>query len=347
MANLKKYFRIFIVVTVLLLIFSLNFYVIKGNSDKKQIKLIGEQMTKYNNYTLIIKANIESNNYSQIISDKIVLQTNIDAQNNKYYLKLKFNDSDSEIYGEKDFERYITYEYMEDIDKWKKNESEYGIITAKKIGNMLQRAKNVHRIKSDFDGLKKYSVDLDLNYIIPFSLTSTLDDVLSIDKIKFNNDVKAFIYVNDNNQVEQIKLDLFNYLKNEGLLENSNLTRLDITLNFSQINESEKVEISDNIRNNLYMQNDKKMDDMNFDVDEKTIMNSIIIASAGYCKNTTIDFAKYNGELDDYVNHKEYFQHVSKGLININDSCDVEVIEDLIIDEKKCSYSDYGNIYCK
>ena len=102
--------------------------------------------------------------------------------------------------------------------------------------------------------------------------------------------------------------------------------------------------MSDEVKNNLYVPSNN---DSQKEVKEEDIMYNVVLASIALCKNKTIDFTKYNHELDDYLANQDYPYMISEGIIQIDNACNIEVKKDLKINHKSCSYSTSGNISCK
>lgn len=342
---MNKMIKTLIVIVVLFVVLGLDIFVINGIKGQDTFKIVSEKMMIYENYKMIINTDVYYKANSTDIKKVYKINADVDAKNNKYFLMLDIDDSSHTIYGEKDADNYVTYEYLSKQNKWLKTENKYSIITAKQIGKMLNKATGIRLQKSELDGLKKYTAYVDMNYIMPFSITTSVDDVLKFNKYKFNKDVKAEIYINYDNELEFIKFDMTDYFKENNPNIKLGFYNFNMSISFSKYNKLGTVVIPSDVRDNLSVPIDYESEKNK--ITEEEIMYNVILASVAYCEDVTIDFTKYNHELDKYFVDKDYLSLISEGTVKINQSCQVDVLKDFIINNKKCVYKNSNNISCK
>ncbi len=341
MQSSKRIVKGLLMVLIVLFVTYIDIYVINSFQDQKKLKLFIENMNNYENYIISINADIESKENNNI---EIKSKSQVDEKNNKYFYKMKVNNANYIVYSEKDLDKYITYNYFKNINKWQKSESEYSIITSSHIAKLLKSISKIYRIKSENKSLKKYYVYVDLNNLLPFSYSLEIDKRYSLDSLKFNKKGKIYIYVDSDNNIVKLKLNILDFLDTKVIKNGDELTKFDVEISFSKINKLEDFSMSDEVKNNLYVPSNN---DSQKEVKEEDIMYNVVLASIALCKNKTIDFTKYNHELDDYLANQDYPYMISEGIIQIDNACNIEVKKDLKINHKSCSYSTSGNISCK
>lgn len=337
----KKLVKVLLIGIILLLVAYMDIHVINSFQDQKKLKSFIKNMDNYENYIISINANIESKENNNL---EIKFKGQVDEKNNKYFYKLKLNNANYIVYSEKDLDKYITYNYLKSIKKWQRSESEYSIIASSHISKLLKSVSKFYSIKSENKSLKKYYAYVDLNNLLPFSYSSEFDKQYSIDSLKFNKKGKIYIYVDSNNNIVKLKLNILDFLDTKEIKNSDELTKFDVEISFSKINKLEDFSMTDEVKNNLYVPSNN---DSQKEVKEEDIMYNIVLASIALCQNQTIDFTKYNHELDEFLANKDYPYMISEGIIQIDNACNIEIEKDFKINHKSCSYSISGNISCK
>lgn len=340
MRKSKKIVKVLLLMIILLVAY-MDIRVINSFQDQKKLKIFIKNLDNYENYIISLDAHMEFNERNNI---DIKFKGQVDEKNNKYFYKMKLNNTNYIVYSEKDLDKYITYNYLNNIKKWQRSENEYNIITSFQIAKLLKSVSKFYHTESENKTLKKYYAYVDLNNLLPFSYSSIIDKQLSLDSLKFRKKGKIYIYVDSNNNIVKLKLNLLDFLDSKKIKNSEELTKFDVEISFSKINKLEDFQMADEVKNNLYVPSNN---DSKNELKEEDIMYNVVLASIALCQNKTIDFTNYNHELDDYLSNKDFPYMISEGIIQIDNACHIEVKEDLKINYKKCSYSSSGNISCK
>ena len=351
----NKLIFIFIVIIVLLAILIGSYFLFfksdntKSMNASEALKLASNNMKKLDNYEMnfSIKMGIKYEGVSGAL--ELSGNSKIDSKNKTYYTSVTGLGQSMERYGKITDDKETVYSYDSGNEKWYVSESSNGNMSIEElIGDTSYYDIKSVSVKSDVDGLRKYQITMDMKKLS--SILSKIDgfeNEYSLDDAKMLDKFKIYVYINKDNYIEKIYMDLLELMDDSDLdTGDYSFDELSFTITFARFNEVGSVVIPENVINDANKIDDE-LDDKEI-YDEEDIMEDVVLGSSIYCKSSTIDFANYNGELDEYLNLDSYDRNlITEGIIAIDDKCDVVVQKDFVINGKTCTYDDENYESCK
>lgn len=307
-------------------------------------------MHKLDNYTMDLSVNM-SMNYNEL-SGSLEMSANgkIDEKNKTYNMKVNFLGQEMETYGKSDDNKTTVYQYDSYSEKWFSSELEVGGFVANEISETILDSYDVKKVKSDFKGLTKYQVTTDFKQLTKLLLNSEFEDEINLDESMLPDKLTMYVYINSDNYVEKIYIDLLDAMKNIDLGEDDySFDELSITITFSKFNTTGSVVVPEDVIESASSDDEgvpDKLDESEYN--EEDIMYDVVLSSSVYCEDATIDFSNYNGELNDYLDLDKYdIKSITEGIINIDSNCDIVIQKDFIINGRTCTYDDENYESCE
>ena len=299
------------------------------NGDKKIGSFI-KNIEKLDNYS--IKISIDNSDLIGELNNNNKYIVKIDKINNTYYLNYNNLKNSNITYIQNMEDKSNIYKYDNNVKKWIYFNSKIENIN---ILEILKTGSKMKKIDSDIKGMKKYKVVIDSSKIKSNYLLKEYYNLYK--KVIDLNNANAYIYIDSNNYIRQILLDFTN-----------NEAKIIFKIDLYNFNKSSVVIPEDIINSVLNLEESTTIDDSLDKYTEEQIMLDIALSSAVYCKAGTIDFSKYKGELNDYLELKKYnLSIITQGIIKINNDCDILVEKDFIINGKTCTINEDKYESCK
>ena len=359
-SNKKKGKKIFIPIIVSIIVLAIVAVIIwllvfnKDKDDEKmsiseiknEIKSAANKMKSLDNYTMDLSINVDMSYNGTKGSLDIAGTVKVDEKNKVYSVNASVFDQQIEMYGQYDETNVTIYQYDSYNDKWTKDVSEFDMESSEIISNLILDSTEISKVDSDIKGLTKYKVTMDTKKLSELTNSTGLDDTYNLDT-KIPGEVNVYVYINSDNYVEKIYIDLLEMIDDMELFTDEYVFNdLSVTITFSKFNSTGNLVIPDEVVNNAVSADEL----LNYDIsyNEEDIMFDIVISSATYCQENTIDFSNYNGELDEYLELDQYdISSIAEGIIAVDKDCDVVVQKDFVINGKTCTYDDENYESCQ
>lgn len=335
---------IFIVFLVIILLCYLNINKkddLSENTEEK-FKVVFNNMKNLDNFTFDINVKMIVNYYGKDRSLDTSGSGKVDSKNNSFYMKMNYLDQNMETYGDN------IHNYVYDVnDKtWIVTDYNNSNVPSFNTSNDVDFEKiDIIKIKSDKKNLNKYKFVMNMEYMS--NMNSFLEELVQYDLSKFSDNVIMYVYTNKDNYIEKVYIDLTDVMNNALITENEyTFKEMSVIIEFSKFNKTGSVVVPENVINSATaydIHNIRK----NYLYNEENIMRDIVLSSTIYCKNLRIDFSNYKGELNDYLALDKYdISSISFGVITIDDTCDITIEKDFIINGKTCTYDDENYEKC-
>lgn len=341
---------------IVLLVLAIGSWLIFFNSSesnenvKDTFKTAANNMKKLDNYTMDLSVNMSMSYNGMNGSLDITGTGKIDEKNKTYSMNFNFLGQEMEMYGKTDGDKTTIYQYDNYDEKWSSSESDVSMLSTDNVSDTILDSYDIKKVKSDVNGLKKYEVSIDFNKLSKLALTSELEDEYNLDSGSIPDKITMYVYINSDNYIEKIYIDLLDLMKNIDLGDTGyKFDDLSVSITFSKFNTTGSITIPSDVIESANS-NDKIVSDKEDEIeyDEEDIMYDVALSSSVYCKDTTIDFSNYNGELDDYLYLDKYdINSITEGIIAISEDCDIVIQKDFIINGKTCTYDDENYESCK
>ena len=353
----KKNKKLLPVILILFFVIILDLFIILSSTNKAKIKKefynIVDTMNNLANYSVTTNVNVDNLSNDRDKSFNSVYQQDFDIENNVYHVKFNDYNYEEEIYSIRDEEEKSVKSYQSNQEgEWFLSDIDINYIKNNDFIKVLYSSKNIKKVDSDIKKLTKYEVSIDTKKIMRVDLLKRINNLYNIDNKDLPKTLNINIYVNSKNYIEKIYINLFNESRNFTLNNKNYLfDKFEIIMNISNYNNLELI-IPEEILNGAKLpDNNELINDDTLDIssyNEKQIMYDIILAASIYCKDTTINFANYNGELNKYLNLNHYdINSIKSGIISIDNKCRVKVKESFSINNKTCTYDIENAESCK
>ena len=217
--------------------------------------------------------------------------------------------------------------------------------------------KKIKEVKSDDKKLTKLEVKVDA-------------EELSSDELEVEEDVKMYFYIDKDNNLVKIEVDLTDMMESQEEVE---FSKFDMVMEFSKLNDT-KVKVDEDIEEDAIELTEEDLEelvyslmggftvededydyDYDYDYEDLTdedwtaeeIYDDIILSAGMQCDNKAfvVDFSNYNDELR-WVEDTYDMSRVTSGAITYTEDCDFEVTTPIVIDGLTCEEVDYETI-CK
>lgn len=350
----RKYVVVTLIIIFLIIInLSVILNYVNQSKVKKQFITILDTMNNLGNYSIETNVNVYESTKNKKNDDNLnsIYKQDFDFENGIYHVKVENFNKQNELYNVRDEEEDISNNYYSIQDnKWILYSDNSNYIKKNDLTSTLYEVKKIKKIKSDIKNLKKYNVKISTNKIMSLDLFNQIKDLYNIDYKDLSKMLDLNIYVNKNNYMKKVVISLFDEVKDININNTNYLVKkFEIELNYSNYNKLQLI-IPDEIINNAEVQNNNVVES-NEDLPlytENQIMYDVILAASTYCKESTINFNNYNGELNKYLNLSRYdVSNIKSGIIKIDDKCHVTVKREFRIRDKHCTYDIENAESCK
>lgn len=337
------------------------FFVFNGGSfkkiDSKEVfKEASNNVKNLNNYTMDMS--IDASMSYNGVKTQFGITGNMlyDNKNKKAKISYKALGENIDVYASFDDKNMVIYTKDEYNDNWIKSSTLMDLSAQELVSNMIMDNTEITKVKSDEKGLAKYKVSINLKKIMDLTDTKELDNIGYAEMIP--NTIDAYIYVNSDNYIEKIYIDLLEAFNNKNIFGSGySFDKLSITLTLSKFNQTEEIVIpqealnaidTTNINSDLDLLDIDNDQEVDLKYDEEDIMYDIALSASVYCEEGKIDFSNYNGELDTYLYLDEYdLSSVKEGILSIDSECSVTVEKEFKINDKICTYDKENFESCK